>query len=272
MKHIAIITGANSGLGRVFVRQLDEGKGGPLDELWLIARNKEALEKVAQGTSTPCKVLALDLCDPASFQRIEDELTHEQQTLANGDALNVQWLVNCSGFGKFGPVTAIGAKANGNMIRLNCLAVVELCYRTLLHMHAGSRIINIASAAALVPQPGLSTYGATKRFVLDFSRALDFELRGSGIHVSAVCPKFMKTSFLDSPGDREALGSMLWVGFEDPDACCAQAIRGAIRGKACIITSPDVRVFNAVCKVLPVSAAMGLQGALGRLSTRREHR
>lgn len=265
MRNIAIVTGASSGLGRRFASLVDSGAGGPIDCIWLIARSADKLEELASSLSTPTKVMALDLCDPASFDAVDKALE------AEGD-LNVQWLFNCAGFGKFGPFTSLGATANGNMVRLNCLAVVEMCYRCLLYMHAGSRIVNIASAAALVPQPELAVYGATKRFVLDFSRALDRELGDAGIHVSAVCPKFMKTSFLDSPGDREALGSMLWVGFEDPDACCAQAIRGAIRGKACIITSPDVRVFNAVCKVLPVSAAMGLQGALGRLSTRREHR
>ncbi|MEY8436854.1 SDR family NAD(P)-dependent oxidoreductase [Atopobiaceae bacterium 24-176] len=257
MRNIAIVTGASSGLGLNFTKLLDKGAGGPLDEIWLIARDQEALQKVAQGLSTPAKVLALDLCDKASFAAIDDALAAEQD-------LNVQWLFNCAGFGKFGPFTSIGATANGNMVRLNCLAVVELSYSCLLYMHAGSRIVNIASAAALVPQPGLSVYGATKRFVLDFSRALDRELGDAGIHVSAVCPKFMDTAFLDRPGDKDALATMEWIGFEDPATVCSKAIKDALRGKACIITSPDMRVANGLCKVLPCDLVMTLQGAVGR--------
>lgn len=265
MRNIAIVTGASSGLGLRFAKLLDQGAGGPLDEIWLVARNAEKLDEVASGLSTPAKVLALDLCDPASFKAVDEALAAEHD-------LNVQWLLNCAGFGKFGPFTSIGATANGNMVRLNCLAVVELCYSCLLYMHAGSRIVNIASVAALVPQPGLSVYGATKRFVLDFSRALDCELGDAGIHVSAVCPKFMDTAFLDRPGSEKALASMEWIGFEDPDAVCAKALRESLKGKACIITAPDMRVANGLCKVLPTGLVMALQGAVGRAYAKHRER
>ncbi len=265
MRDIAIVSGASSGLGREFVRQLDLGAGGPLDEIWAIARNEEALNEVKAQCHTPVKVLALDLTSDDAFKTLASELA------AAADGLNVQWLVNCAGFGKFGTFEEVG-EANASMVKLNCLAVVEACYQALLYMHAGSRIVNIASAAALLPQPGLSTYGATKRFVLDFSRALDVELGPVGIHVTAVCPKFMHTKFLDKPGDHGALDRVLWIGFEDPRTCVRESLRCALRGKRVAITSPDVRVMNAVCKVVPTDLAMALEAKLGEWYTQRNAR
>ena len=256
MRNIAIVTGASSGLGEDFVKLLDAGSGGPLDEIWLIARKKEQLDAVAAKLSTPSRVMPLDLTDPASFTAVEDALKAE-------DDPNVQWLFNCAGFGKFGDFESIGRQQNANMVRLNCLAVLEMSYVSLPFMHAGSRIVNIASAAALVPQPGLSTYGATKRFVLDLSRALNFELDGTGIHVSAVCPKFMHTRFLDDPGNQAEVRHFTWIGFEDADACAATALRKAIRGKDCIFTSPDVALMNIACKLLPVDLVMAIERAIG---------
>lgn len=258
MRNIAIVTGASSGLGEDFVQLLDQGSGGPLDQIWLVARSQETLQKVAASLKTPAQIVPLDLTDSASFETLDQRLKAEPD-------VNVQWLINCAGFGKFGSFESIGAQNNGDMVRLNCLAVVELCYCVLPYLHGGSRIINIASAAALVPQPGLSVYGATKRFVLDFSRALDFELGDEGIHVSAVCPKFMHTRFLDAPGNQSEVRHFTWIGFEDPKACAATSLREAIRGKSCIITSPDVKVFNAACKLLPVRWTMALERAIGDL-------
>lgn len=260
MRDIAIVTGASSGLGREFVRQLDLGAGGPLDELWIIARNEQALAEVKAACHTPVKVLALDLTDPAAFASLANELR------AQGEGLNVQWLVNCAGFGKFGSFQEVGEE-NAAMVKLNCLAVVEACYQALLYMHAGSRIVNISSAAAILPQPGLTTYAATKRFVLDFTRGLNAELSPVGIHATAVCPKFMHTKFLDSPGDHGALDRVLWIGFEDPKRCVSESIRSALRGKSTAITSPDVRVMNAVAKVCPTDLAMKAQEKLGAYLT-----
>ena len=263
MRDIAIITGASSGLGREFVRQLDMGSGGPLDEIWAIARDERALEEVKAQSQTPVKPLALDLTSDDAFNRLATELA------TDGDDLNVQWLVNCAGFGKFGNFQEVGGE-NAAMVKLDCLAVVEACYQAILYMHAGSRIVNISSAAAILPQPGLTTYSACKRFVLDFSRALDAEVGSAGIHVTAVCPKFMHTRFLDAPGDHGALDRLLWIGFEDPKTCVASSLRAAIRGQRVAITSNDVKVMNAFAKVCPTDLAMELQERIGAFMTRRQ--
>ena len=262
MQSIAIVTGATSGVGREFVRQLDQGHGGPLNQIWLVARDATALAQVAAETATPTRVLALDLTLDSSYESLRDELDREE-------GLVVQWLVNCAGFGRFGGLGEIGEKANANMVRLNCLAVVECCYHALPHMVAGSRIINLSSVAALAPQPYLSVYSATKRFVLDFSRTLDHELGGSGIHVTAVCPKFMRTGFLDDPGNAEQVRRMTTIGFEPVDAVVAKALAAAIRGRATCVPSWDVKAIHVATKLLPSAWVMAGEDLLLGPASRR---
>ena len=206
MNNIAVVTGASSGVGREFVRQLDRGAGGPLDQIWIVARNADALAVIAEQTATPVRAFALDLTEQSSYECLRDALEDEAPT--------VQWLVNSAGFGKFGDFGQIAERDEGNMVRLNCLAVVETTYHCLPHMVAGSRVVNMASIAGLIPQPGLSTYSATKRFVVDLSRTLDYELGPVGIHVTAVCPKFMDTGFLANPGDAHEVRRMTTIGYE----------------------------------------------------------
>ena len=94
MNNIAVVTGASSGVGREFVRQLDRGAGGPLDQIWIVARNADALAVIAEQTATPVRAFALDLTEQSSYECLRDALEDEAPT--------VQWLVNSAGFGKFG--------------------------------------------------------------------------------------------------------------------------------------------------------------------------
>lgn len=244
MRNIAIVTGASSGVGREFVHQLDRGAGGPLDEIWVVARRQDRLDQLVAACGTTVRTFALDLTKASSFDVIEG-------ALAESDDANVAWLVNSAGFGKFGSVQEIGSRGNGDMIRLNCLALVEMCYRTLPHMHAGSRIVNMASIAALVPQPGLSVYAASKSFVLSFSRALDEELGGVGIHVTAVCPKFMNTEFLKTAGNAAVAARMTFIGFEEPRQVVRKALMAGVRGDQVCVPAWDMKVLHVLTKVLP---------------------
>ena len=242
MKGIAIVTGASSGVGREFVRQLDAGAGGPLDELWLIARRKAVLDEIASACRTPTRVLALDLTDATAFEVLSRELSREEPR-----------------FGKFGGFSAISEKDTADMVRLNCLAVVEMCYLALPHMAAGSRIINLASIAGVIPQPRLSVYSATKSFVLEFSRTVDHELSGSGIHITALCPKFMRTGFLDKPNDGEVARKMCRIGFSPVDKVVRRALRAAVLGRALCIPSLDMKAAHVITKILPASVTMELE-------------
>lgn len=259
MTNIAIVTGASSGLGAEIVRQLAEGAFGPLDEIWAVSRR-------AERTSPRVRPFALDLTDPDSFDVLE-------AALAETPGARVALLVNNAGFGTFGDFVQMPAKNNGNMVRLLMLAPVELTYRTLPYMTAGSRILNVSSVAAFLPQPGLATYSAAKRFVLDFSRALDAELGSVDIHVTALCPKFMRTGFLDHAGADDVAARMASLtGFEDVRRVASRALAAARAGRALCIPSADMRAFYAAAKLLPYPLVLNLEHALMGLGDKRRHK
>ena len=257
MTSIAIVTGASSGVGQAFVRQLDAGKGGPLDEIWAIARTTERLQDLADSChSITVRPISLDLATDSAFDELSSLLESHEAT--------VQWLVNSAGYGKFGTYADIGREQNAGMVALNCLGVVNAISVALPHMVAGSCIVNLASIAGAVPQPELAVYSATKAFVLELSRMLNHELAPCGIHVVAVCPKFMRTRFLDQPGNDTAANRMTLIGYNDVDDVVRKSMRCAIRGKDVCVPSIDVRLAMAAARILPRKVLFRIEDLLFR--------
>lgn len=258
VRRIAIVTGATSGVGREFVRQLDAGRGGTLDELWLVARSQERLAEVAASCSHAARVFPLDLVRDESVDVLEAALA---QAASMGD-VQVMWLVNSAGFGRFGRVWQVGRTESADMVRLNCVALTQLCSVALGYMAGGSRIVNLASVAGIMVQPELAVYSATKSFVFELTRLLDYELRGTGIHATALCPKFMDTRFLDHAGEPQAVRRMTSIGFEDVRRVVSRGIAAALKGRAYCIPAADMRVCYRLTRLLPCGAVLRLQDAL----------
>ena len=189
--NIAIVTGASSGLGLSFIRQLD--RQGGLDEIWGVARRRERMEELAAQLSTPMRPLALDLTKTESVETLRALL---QETGAD-----VRVLVNSAGFGKFGTYADMTLQETADMIDLNCRAAVALTAAAIPHMSRGARILEICSSAAFQPLPGFNVYAATKAFLLRYSRALRWEVAPRGIKVTAVCPGWIKTEFMQVARD-----------------------------------------------------------------------
>lgn len=224
-----------------------------LDEIWVIARRKRVLEKIRKTCSHNVRVFALDLSKPDSIKTIEKALKDSREDI------NVRWLINNAGFGKFGRFSDISYTDTEGMIQVNCVAPVLLTHACLPYMHAGSRVINMSSAAAFLPQPYLSIYAATKKFILNYTRSLDFEIHPQGMHATAVCPKFMDTGFLAHPGDVKVAQRMEFIGFEDPRRVVYKALQDSAKGKVMCIPSFDMKLLNAACKVSPTTLAMYIQ-------------
>lgn len=182
---VAIITGASSGMGKEFARQID--RLNTVDEIWLIARNQQALEDTAAPLSTRTVCIPLDLTDPFAIDTMQHKLIDMHP--------EVLYLINAAGFGKFGDWRHISNNDATNMIELNCRALVSLTRAVLPYMHRGARLLQLASCAAFTPLPHMNIYAATKAFVLSYTRALRWELHGSGITVTAICPAWVKTGF-----------------------------------------------------------------------------
>ena len=182
---IAIVTGASSGMGREFVRQLSAYV--QVDEIWAIARRREALEALKAEAPVPVRPVVLDLLKSESF----DEL----RSLLEGEQPEIALLVNAAGFGKFGAYHKTTIEDDCRMIDLNCKALLVMTRLCIPYMKPGSHILELDSLSAFQPVPYITTYGATKAFVLSYSRAMNRELKCKGIRVMAMNPGWVKTEF-----------------------------------------------------------------------------
>ena len=185
--NIAIVTGASSGMGREFVRQLSDYV--QVDAIWAVARRAEALETLKKEVSVPVYPIVLDLLQEESFLQIRQLLEEKQP--------NVKLLVNAAGFGKFGAFHKVSLEDDCRMIDLNCKALLAMTRLCLPYMRSGSHILQLDSLSAFQPVPYITTYGATKAFVLSYSRSMNRELNARGIRVMAMNPGWVKTEFFN---------------------------------------------------------------------------
>lgn len=197
---IAIITGASSGLGREFVRQVSP----QVNEIWAIARRADRLADLTRIAACPVRPIPLDLTEPESIDTLEALLAEEKPV--------VSVLVCAAGLGKIGPTADISPADNRRMIDLNCRAAVDVTALCLPYLRRGSRVLEICSTSAFQPLPGLNVYAATKAFLQSYTKALHHELLPAGVHVTAVCPYWVKdTEFIglasDGKGGRYPLAS-----------------------------------------------------------------
>lgn len=186
--NIAIITGASSGMGREFARQLDT-KLGKTDEIWLLARRKEPLEELAETMCSKTRTVAIDITDQKEMRQFAEVLAIQNP--------KITILVNCAGVGSHGIFRKQSEQEISDMVNLNIMALTQMTKLCLPYMHKGSKIIQFASGAAFVPQAAFAVYAASKAYVYSLSRALSAELKGTGISVTAVCPGPVNTPFLE---------------------------------------------------------------------------
>ena len=184
---IAVVTGASSGMGKEFALQLSGYV--KVDEIWVIARRTEALESLKAQIPVPVRPISLDLCKEESFAAYAKLLEEEKP--------DVKLLVNAAGFGKFGDYDAISLEDDLRMIDLNCKSLVAMTRVVLPYMQAGSHILQLDSLSAFQPVPYITTYAASKAFVLSYTRAANRELKGTGIRMMAMNPGWVKTEFFD---------------------------------------------------------------------------
>ena len=159
---IALVTGASSGLGREFVRQIAEQ--GKVEEIWAIARRRDRLEALQSISAVPIRVLALDLTRPGDMEYLRNTLQDELP--------DIRILVNAAGMGRMGPTVDIPAKDNDAMIDLNCRAAVDVTDAAFPYLHPGSQVLEICSTAGFQPIPGLNVYAATKALIVGWGGTL----------------------------------------------------------------------------------------------------
>ena len=243
---IAVITGASAGIGREFVYAVDRQES--FDEIWVIARRKERLEELRGACKNPIRPISLDL---SSIENVD-----EYKALLEKEQPEIAMLVNAAGCGVFGPFAEKDLKKQLSSAQLNALSLTAMCHVSLPYMRAGSSIINMGSNSAWQPVPYQAVYGASKSYVLSFSRALGRELRSDGVHVMCVCPGWIKTEFQQVAHHDESIRYVdRWYG---PDEVAAQAMEDLKKKKTVSILGHPVRRQVRLVKLLPVNLVMDI--------------
>jgi uncharacterized protein len=202
----ALVTGASSGLGTEFCRQL----ATRCDVIIAVARRGERLADLADELAGVVEVHALE----ADLGTIEGVARTMEALRQQGP---VEYLVNNAGFGTFGNFERLSIESQRSMVSLHIDASITLCRAAIPFMRqlGGGTIINVSSLGTFVPGKGMAVYGATKAFLNYYSLALQAELVGTGIEVQALCPGFTHTEFHDPMAaggfERNRIPEQMWM-------------------------------------------------------------
>jgi short-subunit dehydrogenase len=244
MTKTALITGASSGLGAEFARQLAV-RGA---DLVLVARDKEALDAVAAPLrakyGVAVEVLAADLTVPRQRDKVVTRVADPDRP--------IEVLVNNAGYGLPLAFELNTIDDEVRHLALHVEAPMRLAHAALGQMLArgSGRIINVASVAGFIPR---GTYGAVKAWVISFSRWANVRYAQRGVTVTAVCPGFVHTSFherLGLPRGQEGIPDAMWLNAPD---VVRDALRDAGRGKAVSIPSLRYKLLVALTRLVPAS-------------------
>jgi short-subunit dehydrogenase len=224
----ALVTGASSGIGEQFARQLS-ARG---HDVVLVARRADRLERLAEELRGAAQVVPCDLATAAADLKPRvDEL-----------GLDVDLLVNNAGFGTYGRFVELDPRREAEEVRLNCEAVVTLTHAFLPPMLERGRggLINVASSAGMQPLPYEAVYSASKAFALNFTEALWEELRGTPIRVLAVNPGPVPTEWQAVAGHDDGPAV---PGEISAQQCVAEALDAYDRGRRSVIPGRRIRWF-----------------------------
>lgn len=235
MKKIAIITGESGGIGRIFVRELMKET---LDEIWIIGRNQGRLLALKREFGEKIVPICKDITKDADILSVLDLL--KEQTLS------VLWLVNNAGIAKMAPTAEFSISEIKQTIDLNCKAPAELVNICIPFMEKGAKILNVSSASAFQPVPYINLYAATKAFERSYSRALNAELKPSGITVTAVCPSWVDTAMLSKEIDGKEVN---FPGIVAPEKVVKKALKDAKKGQGYVYLFVLCKMPAFKCKV-----------------------
>ena len=253
----ALITGATSGIGYHFARQLaDEGY-----DLILVARTKQNLDSVAQELEDEfdvgCQVLRADLGRVVDCRRVENVLTDER----------IDLLVNNAGFGLYeGDFIEHDLDAEDEMLMVNVRAVLRLTYAAVGPMieRGEGAVINVSSVASFAPDRKAPTYAASKAWVTSFTQGLREQLSGSGVQLLALTPGLVPTDFQQRAGVEANVPSVFWL---DPRDVVDTALKDLRSGRGISVPGIAYRAIRLAMQMTPRRVYLPLSGALTRRLT-----
>jgi uncharacterized protein len=239
----ALVTGASAGLGEVFAHRLAE-RGM---KLILTARRGDRLDRIAgelrERHGTTVVVEEADLAAPDAAIGLWERASAGR---------HIHLLVNNAGFGAQGDFHLVPLQRQTEMVRLNCIALLELAHLALgpMRQRGDGGIINVASVAAFQPVPTLAVYAATKSFVLSLSEALWSENRDAGVRVLALSPGRTPTEFQAIAGTGSTEGAF---GLRTPEQVVAAGLRALEKGRSSEVPGLENHLATWLVRVAPRS-------------------
>ena len=252
---IAVVTGASSGIGEQFARQLS-AMG---HRLALVARREDRLAQLASelGGEERATVIGADL----AIAEQRDRMAARLEELG----ARVEILVNCAGYGIYAPFASEGRDAELQQVRLLVEAVVDLMARYLPAMKQAGRgaIINMSSTAGFQALPYNAGYSAAKSYVLMLSEAVHVEAKEHGVTVTAVCPGPVPSGFQEASDAGYFADRLPKFVFVAPERVARDALRAAGQGHISVIPGgPQVRAAFGPNRKLPRSVVLPISTRL----------
>jgi uncharacterized protein len=252
----ALVTGASAGLGMHFARLFAQDG----HDLVLVARRRDKLDQLAaelrQVYGIHTTVIAADLTDPKAPQHL-----HEKVMRAG---IEVEFLVNNAGFGTSGAFAELNLARELDLIELNVKALTHLTGLILPAMvtRRSGRILNVSSLAGFLPGPFMATYYASKAYVLNFTEALAYELRGTGVTATVLCPGATATEFAHVAGIESA--ALFHMISADAASVALYGYRSMLKGKTIAIPGVKNKLAQESLRVSPRSVMRVLAGRLNK--------
>ena len=249
----ALVTGASSGIGESIAYELS--KRGY--DLILVARDKKNLERVSKNIMTKSRIIVCDLSNKDNVLDLYEQTKKE----------NIDILVNNAGFGLFGYFDSTNLDRELEMINVNITAVhilTKLFLKDFIKRDSGY-ILNVASSAGFMAGPKLSTYYATKNYVLKLTEAIYEELRRkkSNVHISVLCPGPVDTNF-----NNIANGSFVIDGISK-EYVAKYAVEKMFKNKLVIIPKFSIKLAVFATRILPLKLLIRINYKIQDLKTKK---
>ncbi len=234
----ALVTGASSGIGLEFAKQLAEAG----TDLVIVARSEDKLNELAEDLDCDVEVIAADLSVKFEVDRVAERLEASERP--------IDLLINNAGFGSFENVVDLDVDTETSMIELNIIALQRLSNvaASVFAERGYGSILNVSSVASFAPFPSGATYAATKAFVTSFSDALHDEVKNSGVSVSCLCPGLTRTNFQEVADYNPDVPNFVWQTAEE---VAKAGLEGLAKGKSIVVPGAQNKAVRGFTKVSP---------------------